>query len=63
MVNPARAGMIPARGLFQILFRGKPRASGDDPYQYLNSADRAAVNPARAGMIPLFDANWAVIFW
>ena len=31
-VNPARAGMILCRILFQILFRGKPRASGDDPF-------------------------------
>ena len=30
-VNPARAGMIPARTQGRLVQRGKPRASGDDP--------------------------------
>ena len=33
--------------------RGKPRASGDDPYQAGMSMAAVDVNPARAGMIPL----------
>ena len=30
-VNPARAGMIPTSRSGVASFRGKPRASGDDP--------------------------------
>ena len=31
IVNPARAGMIPGRGLEYRAYICKPRASGDDP--------------------------------
>ena len=32
IVNPARAGMIPAIRVAAVIHVRKPRASGDDPY-------------------------------
>ena len=38
IVNPARAGMIPAPATGGTPIPGKPRASGDDPY-YVRAED------------------------
>ena len=37
MVNPARAGMILSSAAWRRALRGKPRASGYDPFRILPS--------------------------
>ena len=44
--------MIPRNWFERTSYRGKPRASGDDPQETLLLEEPGQVNPARAGMIP-----------
>ena len=39
-VNPARAGMILVQEVIRVKTRGKPRASGDDPWPTTQHVER-----------------------
>ena len=45
--------MIPTLRLKLLQLPRKPRASGDDPDDYIPRCQELGVNPARAGMIPV----------
>ena len=49
--------MIPNMSTPMLKWGCKPRASGDDPSMWGNSAMADSVNPARAGMIPGYVAT------